>query len=86
MNQLWRNHLLACAATAVEYQHVYFSVVKHPDNIYLDNSLAAYTALINGHPTFSAMTSQQILAAAEANGDAQLREWVAWYKELYNIH
>jgi len=88
MNQLWRNQLLALSIEQDErqpYKHVAFSVVKHPGNTSLDTTLDAYQELIASNPKFSVFTSADVIAAASAINDAQLDEWIAWYKSLYNL-
>lgn len=88
MNQLWRNQLLGLSIEQDElqlYKHVAFSVVKHPGNTSLDTTLDAYQELIASNPNFSVFTSADVIAAASAINDAQLDEWIAWYKTLYNL-
>jgi hypothetical protein len=88
LNQLWRNQILGLAIEQDErrpYQHVTFSVVKHPRNIFLDQSLAKYQDLIAANPKFSVFTSGDVIATASALNDTQLDEWIAWYKSLYNL-
>lgn len=88
MNQLWRNQLLALAVEQDEqqpYQHAHFSVVRHPGNTALDASLTAYKDLIANNPKFSTFTSANVIRAAEEKGDASLRAWATWYKELYML-
>jgi hypothetical protein len=88
LNQLWRNQLLALSVEHDErlpFKHVYFSVVRHPDNTALDDSLKAFQNLIGCHPSFSTFTSRDVVAAAERLGDAELVGWAGWYRELYKI-
>jgi hypothetical protein len=88
MNQLWRNQLLGLAieqGSAQLYRHVSFSVVKHPRNDSLDSTLASYQALIGGNPKFSVFQSDELVRAAEAQGDSKLNEWAEWYRGLYKI-
>lgn len=88
MNQLWRNQLLALGIEQdgrQPYQHVSFSVVKHPGNTHLDDTLAAYQDLITHNPKFSVLTSADVIAAAASLNDADLDEWIVWYRELYNL-
>lgn len=88
MNQLWRNQLLALSIEQDErqpYQHVYFSVVRHPGNHHLDRSLAAYWDLIGNSPKFSIFTSAEVIAAANRHGDTELHRWVEWYRTLYKV-
>jgi hypothetical protein len=89
MNQLWRNQLLAMAVEEHDrqpYTYASFSVVKHPANPHLDNTLASYKDLIGGNPKFSTFTSEDVLRAAEALRDSALDEWAEWYRCLYRLH
>lgn len=86
MNQLWRNQLLAMSLEKQipnVYKHVCFSVVKHPDNPSLDKSIEDYKRLTNDSPKFSVFTSLDLIRAAEK--DPELKEWIAWYKDIYHI-
>lgn len=87
INQLWRNQLLALALEQKQdpYKHVYFSVVRHPRNTFLEDSIEQYKKLINGNPKFSVFTSQDVVDAAAAVDDPALNRWVAWYKNVYMI-
>jgi len=86
MNQLWRNQLLGMALeNQGKYKHVYFSVVKHPENDALDNSINQYKDLINHNPKFSIFDSKTLIDIATKIEDKDLTKWVEWYKELYNI-
>jgi hypothetical protein len=86
MNQLWRNQLLGLALENEGlYKHVCFSVVHHPGNNDLEDSINSYKDLIDNNPKFSTLTSSDIINAASKSGDDKLGEWINWYKELYNI-
>ncbi len=87
MNQLWRNQLLGLAIenNNQPYKHVYFSVVKHPGNKSLDDSINEYMALINNNPKFSVFDSTAVLNAAQSVNDTALDKWIKWYKGLYII-
>ena len=86
MNQLWRNQLLALSIEQNQlYKHVTFSVVKHPLNTYLDQSLAEYMDLIANNPKFSVFTSKDVLNAAAGLHDPELDQWIAWYCDLYAL-
>lgn len=88
VNQLWRNLLLA---TAIEkspdwpYERVYFSVVHHPDNTCLNDSIAAFRGLLGTQDRFFTFTSEEVMAAARDVPDADVQTWVNWYKELYAL-
>ncbi len=85
MNQLWRNQLLGFALEKKgKYKYVHFSVVYHPDNHALSQSIADYKELINDNPKFSVFTSSEILNAAYKIDDKELLKWINWYRELYN--
>ena len=82
MNQLWRNQLLAMALEKEgTYKKVYFSVVHHPENLFLDKSMAEYAMLTDYSPKFNSFTSDKLIEAASIDGS--LKEWVAWYREVY---
>jgi hypothetical protein len=86
MNQLWRNMVLALAAEDAlgsPYAKVHFSVVHHPDNKALAPSMKAFSKLLGDQDRFSSFTSDRIVNAA-ADLPA-LRDWAAWYQELYRI-
>ena len=88
MNQLWRNQLLALAVeedARLPYKNVSFSVVRHPKNHSLDESIATYEDLIDNNTKFSVLTSADFIAAASAIGDGQLDDWVTWYCGLYDL-
>ncbi|NTU50415.1 MAG: hypothetical protein HGA87_05990 [Desulfobulbaceae bacterium] len=88
INQLWRNQLLALAIeddTKQPYQKVYFSVVRHPENIALLDTLKDYRNLIEGNERFFCFTSKDVLCAAEKHADKSLEAWIRWYKELYKL-
>jgi len=88
MNQLWRNQLLGLSIEQDErqpYQHVTFSVVRHPCNIYLNQSLKEYQALIANNPKFSTFTSSDVIIAASNLRDPELDRWVKWYQDLYAL-
>jgi len=89
MNQLWRNLLLALALEQDEsqpYVHTYFSVVKHPANPHLDNTLQSFKKLIDNNPRFSVFNSDDVLGAADLVQDKSLNEWAKWYRDLYNLN
>ena len=88
MNQLWRNQLLGLAIEQDEsqpYKHVHFSVVVHPDNHQLDDTLAAYKKLIADNRRFSDFTSAEFINAAVLQRDPELDKWIAWYKGFYRL-
>ena len=87
-NQLWRNQLLGLAVEREEtlpFKRVYFSVVRHPANHYLDNTINQYRALIGDSDRFSVFTSIDIINAAKAVGDPELGRWKDWYRDLYAV-
>ncbi len=86
-NQLWRNQLLALALEHKQdpYKHVYFSVVKHPKNSFLDNSICEYKKLINNNLKFLVISSQDIINAASTVNHPAITKWAEWYKELYKL-
>lgn len=86
MNQLWRNQLLALSLEKQGiYKHVYFSVVKHPQNNYLDTTLKNYQDLIQNNPKFSIFNSNDFIKAAKSVNSLELDIWIDWYRTLYNV-
>jgi hypothetical protein len=88
MNQLWRNQLLALAMEQDEqqpYKHASFSVVRHPTNRHLDDSLNAFKDLVGHNPKFSVFTSEDMLRAVEEHQDGVLNQWALWYRTLYML-
>lgn len=82
MNQLWRNQLLAMALEKTgTYKNVSFSVVHHPENHFLGESMKAYTQLTSNTPKFNSFTSDELIEAAAI--DPELKDWVMWYSEVY---
>jgi len=88
MNQLWRNQLLALALEQDKnqsYKHTTFSVVRHPGNNHLDESIKAFKALIDNNAMFTEFTSTNVIGAVEKYSDAVLDEWITWYRGLYRL-
>jgi len=88
MNQLWRNQLLGLAVESdadSPYKRVYFSVVRHPENRLLDNTINEYRALVGDNERFSGLTSLDVVKAAAAVSNPELDRWVAWYRDLYRL-
>lgn len=86
MNQLWRNQLLAMALEDEgKYKHVYFSVVHHPENHELEQTIEKYRQLVNENPKFSTFTSYKLVEIAKSLDDSSLNKWAAWYEELYKL-
>lgn len=86
MNQLWRNQLLGLALEDENvYKHVYFSVVHHPDNHALDDTINDYKQLINNNPKFSSFSSKVIIDKAKTVNAPDINKWIEWYRELYKI-
>ncbi|MBK8961042.1 MAG: hypothetical protein IPM80_22105 [Proteobacteria bacterium] len=88
MNQLWRNQLLAQALTAEQggpYVDTAFSVLKHPANPHLDETLEAYKSLVADAGKFTVFNSDDVLRAVEALHDDALDKWARWYRGLYQL-
>lgn len=87
LGQLWRNQLLGLAMESGEgaFKHTHFSVVHHPKNNALNDSLNAYKHLIGNNPKFTSFTSADVIQSAEKHADDELKTWTAWYKDLYWI-
>ncbi|MFC1865020.1 hypothetical protein ACFLYG_04255, partial [Chloroflexota bacterium] len=67
------------------YNHVYFSVVRHPENSSLDKTINEYKDLTANNTKFSVFTSADVINAAESLHDLKLGKWTTWYRELYNL-
>lgn len=86
MNQLWRNQLLSFSLEQKgKFRHVYFSVVHHPENEALNDSLNQYKYLIDNNPKFTVLTSKDIIKATEEHLDSDLLQWISWYRDLYKV-
>ena len=88
LNQLWRNMLLALVIEDSKdwpYQNVYFSVVYHPKNHYLDWSMTEFKKLVGNTGRFFWFTSDKIIDAVNNVNNSFLEEWQQWYKELYLV-
>lgn len=87
MNQLWRNQLLGSAiersnSTKWPFKKVFFSVVYHHRNVYLEKTLKEYETLIDKNNRFSYFTSDKIINEVS---DSRLAAWVEWYRKLYSL-
>ena len=56
-----------------------FSVVHHPENHFLDKSMAEYAKLTGYSPKFNSFTSDKLIDAASI--DESLKDWTEWYRE-----
>ena len=86
MNQLWRNQLLATAIEASPdwpYERVFFSVVHHPGNEYLNDSMRGFKDLLGTKDRFFWFTSDRVVESALGSDDEETRAWAEWYRELY---
>jgi hypothetical protein len=86
MNQLWRNQLLGLAiqnSDKLPYKNVFFSVVRHPKNHYLDHTMKQYEQLINNNEKFSTFSSKDIIDSAKKLNDNRIMNWIDWYENLY---
>jgi hypothetical protein len=87
INQLWRNQLLGLAIEKQgKFKNVSFSVVKHPGNFALDTSLEKYKILIGNSSKLSAFNTNEIVSSALALNEPSLKEWAAWYTDLYQVN
>jgi hypothetical protein len=87
MNELWRKQLLGMAIKeGGEYSHVFFSVIKHTDNRYLDRIIGAYKQITDNDPGFSVLDSGAIVSAGKALNELKLNRWAEWYKGLYALN
>lgn len=80
MNQLWRNQLLALELeNRGVFEAVYFSVISHPENTFLDKTMNDYRALTNNSPKFYDFKSNALVDTAVD----YLPDWSNWYKNVY---
>ena len=88
MNQLWRNQLLAFAIEQDKnqpYEKVFFSVVHHPENNFLDKTINEYKKLINNNSDFTSFTAKDVVDAASEVKDDDVNRWIEWYCDLYSV-
>jgi len=85
LNQLWRNQLLAFAIekSKTPFNKVFFSVVHHPGNLSLAESIREFKSLTNDTRKFFTFTSDVIHRAAQDLNAPELKKWVDWYREVY---
>ncbi|MDD5503459.1 MAG: hypothetical protein PHH26_08385 [Candidatus Thermoplasmatota archaeon] len=86
LNQLWRNQLLAIAienSNVWPYKRVFFSVVHHPKNHALQESMDAFTQLIGNKDRFFSFTPEPLIEQAKQAEESALQEWADWYSDLY---
>lgn len=80
MNQLWRNQLLALELeNRGVFEAVYFSVVSHPENTFLDKTMNDYRALTYNSPKFYDFKSNALVDMAVD----YLPDWSKWYQNVY---
>ena len=85
-NQLWRNQLMGNAIQNKGiFKKVHFSVVHHPDNRDLKNTIENYKHMLKDQSLFSAFNSRDIIEAAKLIDDEKTKKWVEWYSELYRL-
>ena len=63
------------------FEDVYFSVVTHPENSFLDKTMNEYRKLINYSPKFFDFKSSALLKEAVE----YLPDWSKWYRRVYRI-
>ena len=80
MNQLWRNQMLALELEKrAVFADVFFSVVTHPENTFLDKTMNEYCELTkNTHKFFDFKSDALVNAAVK-----YLPAWTSWYKKVY---
>ena len=80
LNQLWRNQLLALELeNRGVFEEVYFSVVSHPENTFLDKTMNEYRELTNHSVKFYDFKSDVLVDVAVD----YLPDWSNWYKKVY---
>ncbi len=67
------------------FKKVHFSVVHHPDNRDLKNTIENYKHMLKDQSLFSAFNSRDIIEAAKLIDDEKTKKWVEWYSELYRL-
>jgi hypothetical protein len=88
LNQLWRNQLLGLAienSTSEKwpFKKVYFSVVHHPKNHALDDSMNIYRKLVGYNDRFFSFTSDVLIHKAKRLSFSPWHKWLTWFEELY---
>jgi hypothetical protein len=88
LNQLWRNQLLGLAienssSNKWPFKNVCFSVVHHPNNHALDESMNIYRKLLGDYDRFFSFTSDVLIRQAKQLGFSPWQEWLTWFEELY---
>jgi hypothetical protein len=87
VNQLWRNLILAHAIKQQGiFKHYHFSVVHHPGNPDLENTISQFRNMLTDKSLFSVITSQEIISVASQIENQELRKWSAWYTDLYRTN
>jgi len=61
------------------FEEVYFSVVSHPENCFLDKTMNEFRELTNKSPKFYYFKSNSLVDKAVA----YLPDWSCWYKKVY---
>jgi hypothetical protein len=85
-NQLWRNQMLGFAIKKRgQFKNVHFSVVHHPDNHDLENTIGRYKDLLNDDYLFESYTLRDFITASSTIKDKDFNNWLSWYRELYLI-
>lgn len=90
LNQLWSNTLLALAvensmSERWPFMRVYFSVVHHPKNQPLNNSIDSFRQLLGTNDRFSSFTSDELIHKAKQSGFYPWIEWLNWFVDVYNF-
>ena len=65
------------------YERVFFSVVRHPKNHYLDESLSKYQELVGHSDRFFTFKSSDLIETAKTLKNDEIANWVSWYEKLY---
>ena len=85
-NQLWRNQLMGNAIQNKGiFKKVHFSVVHHPDNSDLQNTINSYKQMLNDQSLFGVFSSKDIIEVAKLIDDEEIKTWIDWYSELYRL-
>ena len=85
-NQLWRNQLMGHEIIKKKkFKHVHFSVVHHPENTNLSDTIERYSKMLLDKSIFTSFISKDIIDAVRVLDDKEIKNWGKWYAELYKI-
>ncbi len=68
-----------------QFKNVHFSVIHHPDNHDLEDTIGRYKNLLKENDLFESYTLRDFITASNAISDKDFNNWLSWYRELYLI-